>query len=59
MNSPFVRPRAAAFRRAAWIAEPALSEQIRQVRANPPPKGGIKVVLRIPPEGWEEASFAQ
>jgi tRNA/tmRNA/rRNA uracil-C5-methylase (TrmA/RlmC/RlmD family) len=35
------------------IAEPALNEQIRQVRAHPPPKGGIKVVLRIPPEGWE------
>ncbi|MFO1487872.1 MAG: class I SAM-dependent RNA methyltransferase [Verrucomicrobiota bacterium] len=34
------------------IAEPALSEQIKAVRANPPPKGGIKVVLRIPPEGW-------
>jgi tRNA/tmRNA/rRNA uracil-C5-methylase (TrmA/RlmC/RlmD family) len=34
------------------IAEPALSEQIKQVRANPPPKGGIKIVLRIPPEGW-------
>ncbi len=35
------------------IAEPAISEQIQQVRANPPPKGGIKVVLRIPPEGWD------
>ncbi|HYG25247.1 MAG TPA: class I SAM-dependent RNA methyltransferase [Verrucomicrobiae bacterium] len=35
------------------IAEPAVSDQIRQVRANPPPKGGIKVVLRLPPEGWE------
>jgi len=35
------------------IAEPALNEQIRQVRAHPPPRGGIKVVLRIPPEGWE------
>jgi tRNA/tmRNA/rRNA uracil-C5-methylase (TrmA/RlmC/RlmD family) len=35
------------------IAEPALNEQIRQVRAHPPAKGGIKVVLRIPPEGWE------
>ncbi|MBC8097104.1 MAG: class I SAM-dependent RNA methyltransferase [Akkermansiaceae bacterium] len=35
------------------IAEPALSDQIKHVRANPPPKGGIKVVLRIPPEGWE------
>jgi len=35
------------------IAEPAISEQIKQVRANPPPKGGIKIVLRIPPEGWD------
>ena len=35
------------------IAEPALNEQITQVRANPPPKGGIKVVLRVQPEGWE------
>ncbi len=35
------------------IAEPAVSDQIREVRANPPPKGGIKVVLRLPPEGWE------
>jgi tRNA/tmRNA/rRNA uracil-C5-methylase (TrmA/RlmC/RlmD family) len=35
------------------IAEPALNEQIKRVRAHPPPKGGIKVVLRIPPEGWE------
>ena len=35
------------------IAEPALNEQLLQVRANPPPKGGIKVVLRIMPEGWE------
>ncbi len=35
------------------IAEPAISEQIQQVRANPPPKGGIKVVLRIPPEDWD------
>jgi tRNA/tmRNA/rRNA uracil-C5-methylase (TrmA/RlmC/RlmD family) len=34
------------------IAEPALNEQIRHVRAKPPPKGGLKVVLRIPPEGW-------
>ena len=31
------------------IAEPALNEQIKHVRAHPPPKGGIKVVLRIPP----------
>ena len=35
------------------IAEPALNQQISHVRANPPPKGGIKVVLRIPPDGWE------
>jgi len=35
------------------IAEPALGEQIRRVRAHPPPKGGLKVVLRIQPEGWE------
>jgi tRNA/tmRNA/rRNA uracil-C5-methylase (TrmA/RlmC/RlmD family) len=43
------------------IAEPALNEQIKQVRANPPPKGGIKVVLRVQPENWEvpESSFFQ
>ena len=35
------------------IAEPALNEQLRQVRAHPPPKGGLKVVLRVQPEGWE------
>jgi tRNA/tmRNA/rRNA uracil-C5-methylase (TrmA/RlmC/RlmD family) len=35
------------------IAEQALNEQIRHVRANPPPKGGIKVVLRIAPEDWD------
>lgn len=35
------------------IAEPEVSAQIRQVRANPPPKGGLKVVLRMMPEGWE------
>ncbi len=34
------------------IAEPALNAQITHVRQNPPPKGGIKVVLRIPPDGW-------
>jgi tRNA/tmRNA/rRNA uracil-C5-methylase (TrmA/RlmC/RlmD family) len=35
------------------IAEPALNEQITQVRKNPPPKGGIKVVLRVQPENWD------
>jgi 23S rRNA (uracil1939-C5)-methyltransferase len=35
------------------IAEPALNDQIQYVRAHPPPKGGLKVVLRIPPDGWE------
>jgi tRNA/tmRNA/rRNA uracil-C5-methylase (TrmA/RlmC/RlmD family) len=35
------------------IAESALNDQIREVRANPPPKGGLKVVLRVAPEGWD------
>ncbi|HSU53849.1 MAG TPA: class I SAM-dependent RNA methyltransferase [Candidatus Dormibacteraeota bacterium] len=35
------------------IAEPALNQQIKEVRAHPPPKGGLKVVLRVAPEGWE------
>ncbi|MCX7722797.1 MAG: class I SAM-dependent RNA methyltransferase [Verrucomicrobiae bacterium] len=35
------------------IAEPAINAQLKQVRAHPPPRGGLKVVLRIPPEGWE------
>ena len=34
------------------IAEPSLNEEIKRVRANPPPKGGIKVVLRVQPEDW-------
>jgi len=43
------------------IAEPVLNEQIQHVRANPPPKGGIKVVLRVQPENWDvpESSFFQ
>jgi len=43
------------------IAEPALNAQIQHVRANPPPKGGLKVVLRIAPEGWivQRDSFFQ
>jgi 23S rRNA (uracil1939-C5)-methyltransferase len=35
------------------ISEPGLNDQIRHVRAHPPPKGGLKVVLRIQPAGWE------
>jgi len=35
------------------ISEPALNEQIKHVRANPPPKGGLKFVLRVQPEGWD------
>jgi tRNA/tmRNA/rRNA uracil-C5-methylase (TrmA/RlmC/RlmD family) len=35
------------------IAEPTLNEQLKEVRANPPHKGGIKVVLRVQPENWE------
>ena len=34
------------------IAEPVLNEEIRKVRANPPPKGGLKVVVRLAAEGW-------
>jgi tRNA/tmRNA/rRNA uracil-C5-methylase (TrmA/RlmC/RlmD family) len=34
------------------IAEPPLNEQIQHVRANPPPRGGLKFVLRVQPEGW-------
>ena len=35
------------------IAEPALNQQITEVRRHPPPKGGLKLVLRLPPEDWE------
>jgi tRNA/tmRNA/rRNA uracil-C5-methylase (TrmA/RlmC/RlmD family) len=35
------------------IAEPELSRAIQSVRAKPPPKGGLKVVLRLPAENWE------
>ena len=35
------------------IAEPALNEQFRHVRAHPPPRGGLKVVLRALPEDWD------
>ncbi len=35
------------------IAEPTLNDEIKKVRANPPPRGGLKVVLRVSPEDWE------
>lgn len=35
------------------IAEPMLNEQIGRVRASPPARGGLKVVVRSLPEGWE------
>jgi tRNA/tmRNA/rRNA uracil-C5-methylase (TrmA/RlmC/RlmD family) len=35
------------------ISEPAINEQLQRVRAHPPPKGGIKVVLRVQPDNWE------
>jgi tRNA/tmRNA/rRNA uracil-C5-methylase (TrmA/RlmC/RlmD family) len=35
------------------IAEPALNEQLQRVRRQPPPKGGIKVVLRVAAQDWE------
>jgi tRNA/tmRNA/rRNA uracil-C5-methylase (TrmA/RlmC/RlmD family) len=43
------------------IAEPAINEQLAEVRAHPPPKGGIKVVLRVQPDDWElpQDSFFQ
>lgn len=43
------------------IAEPALNTALTEWRRNPPPKGGIKALLRIPPEDWDvpEHSFFQ
>jgi tRNA/tmRNA/rRNA uracil-C5-methylase (TrmA/RlmC/RlmD family) len=43
------------------IAEPGLNAALTEWRRNPPPKGGLKTLLRIPPEGWEvpEHSFFQ
>jgi tRNA/tmRNA/rRNA uracil-C5-methylase (TrmA/RlmC/RlmD family) len=35
------------------IAEPAVNEQLRQLRQAPPPRGGLKVVLRQSPPDWE------
>ncbi len=34
------------------IAEPALNEQLKEVHAKPPSRGGLKVTLRIQPEKW-------
>ncbi len=34
------------------IAEPVLNEELLKVRANPPPKGGLKVALRKLPPDW-------
>jgi tRNA/tmRNA/rRNA uracil-C5-methylase (TrmA/RlmC/RlmD family) len=30
-----------------------LNEQLRQIRAHPPPRGGLKVVLRLAPGDWD------
>jgi 23S rRNA (uracil1939-C5)-methyltransferase len=30
-----------------------LNEEIQRVRAHPPPRGGLKVVLRVSPEDWD------
>lgn len=35
------------------IADPRLNVQLQEVRRNPPPRGGLKVTLRLEPEGWE------
>ena len=34
------------------IAEPVLNEDLQKVIANPPTRGGLKVTLRVTPEGW-------
>ncbi|MEQ2009036.1 MAG: class I SAM-dependent RNA methyltransferase [Limisphaerales bacterium] len=34
------------------LAEPVLNEDLQKVIANPPPRGGLKVTLRVTPEGW-------
>jgi len=39
--------------RECLIAEPALNEQLDNVRAHPPPKGGLKVILRTTPGEWD------
>lgn len=43
------------------IAEPALNVALQDWHRNPPPKGGIKTVLRLAAEGWTvpEHSFFQ
>ena len=38
---------------ACEIAEPGLNEQLRAARAQPPPKGGLKLNFRVPPTDWE------
>jgi tRNA/tmRNA/rRNA uracil-C5-methylase (TrmA/RlmC/RlmD family) len=43
---------------ACAIAEPELNRQLLEVRLHPPPKGGIKVQLRVPPENWEVPSHS-
>ncbi len=35
------------------IAEEELNRRLRDVRAHPPPRGGLKVTLRMPPSDWE------
>lgn len=43
------------------IAEPGLNQQLQLVRQHPPPKGGIKVQLRMPIPDWQvpDHSFFQ
>lgn len=38
---------------ACAIAEPELNEQLAAWRAEPPARGGLKRVLRVPPPGWD------
>lgn len=38
---------------ACAIAEPELNEQLAAWRAEPPARGGLKRVFRVPPAGWD------
>lgn len=46
---------------ACAIAEPALNQALTRARKNPPPKGGLKILLRVAPDNWQvpEHSFFQ
>lgn len=35
------------------ITEPALNDDLKRLRENPPPKSGVKAVLRVAPDDWD------